>query len=154
MNPATSKATLIANSRSAWCYFSAEMPDNAMCGMPGRLRVCVEKCSEFIINETMNQSLFAFLLLHAIEGAINFGTHCILNMSLSRYLGPQMSMWTVNLCGPQSNYLLRGRFRSFSPGMVLPSLTFLYFYFYCEFGPTQKSGPNPMSFQFLTARVS
>ena len=76
MNPATSKVTLIANSRSAWCCFSAEMLDNAMCGMPERMRAYVEKCGELIGNETMNQSLFVFLLLHAIEGAINFGTPC------------------------------------------------------------------------------
>ena len=48
-----------------------------MCGMPERLRACVEKCGEFINNENMNQSLFVFLLLHAIEGAINFGTPCM-----------------------------------------------------------------------------
>ena len=35
------------------------------------------KCGEFINNENMNQSLFVFLLLHAIEGAINFGTPCV-----------------------------------------------------------------------------
>ena len=46
-----------------------------MCEMPERLRACVE-CGEFINNETMNQSLFVFLLLHAIEAAINFGTPC------------------------------------------------------------------------------
>ena len=28
-------------------------------------------------NKTMNQSLFVFLLLHAIEGAINFGAPCM-----------------------------------------------------------------------------
>ena len=72
-----SKAALIAKSRSAWCCFSAEMPDNAMCGMPERLRACVEKCGEFTNNENMNQPLFVFFLLHAIEGAINFGTPCI-----------------------------------------------------------------------------
>ena len=71
------KAALIANSRSAWCCFSAEMPYNAMYGMPERLRDCVEKCGEFINYENMNQSLFVFLLLHAIEGAINFGTPCM-----------------------------------------------------------------------------
>ena len=74
-----SRAALIANSRSAWCCFSAEMPDNAISGMPERLRVCVEKCGEFN-NENMNQSLF-FLLLHAIEGAINFGTPCMFLLS-------------------------------------------------------------------------
>ena len=68
-----SKAAFIANSRSAWCCFSAEMPDNAMCWAPERLRTCVEKCGELINNETMNQSLFVSLLLHGIEGAINFG---------------------------------------------------------------------------------
>ena len=47
-----------------------------MCGMPERLWACVEKCGEFINNETMSQSLFVFLLLHAIEWAINFGTPC------------------------------------------------------------------------------
>ena len=72
-----SKAALIANPRSAWCCFSAEMPDDAMCGMPERLRAYVEKCGEFINNETMKQSLFVFSLLHAIEGAINFGTPCM-----------------------------------------------------------------------------
>ena len=39
-----------------------------MCGMPERLRACVEQCGEFISNETMNQSIFVFLLLLAIEG--------------------------------------------------------------------------------------
>ena len=72
-----SKVALIANSLSDWCCFMAEMLDNAMCGMLERLRACVEKCGEFINNENMNQSLYVFLLLHAIEGAINFGTPCV-----------------------------------------------------------------------------
>ena len=32
--------------------------------------------TKVIKNEIMNQSLFVFLLLHASEGAINFGTPC------------------------------------------------------------------------------
>ena len=58
------KPALIVNSRSSWCCFSAEMPDDVMCGMPERLRACLEKCGEFINNETMNQLLFIFLLLY------------------------------------------------------------------------------------------
>ena len=41
--------------------------------MPERMRACTVKCGEFINNKTVNQSLFVFLLLHAMEGAINFG---------------------------------------------------------------------------------
>ena len=44
MNPATLKTTLIENFRSVRCCFSAEMLDNAMCGMPRR----AEKCDESI----------------------------------------------------------------------------------------------------------
>ena len=47
-----------------------------MRGTSEHMRACVVKCGEFINNETLNQSLFVFLLLHVMEGAINFGTPC------------------------------------------------------------------------------
>ena len=62
------------------------MPDNAMCGMPERLRVCVEKCGEFINNENMNQSLFVFLSLHVIEGGHQFRDTLYIKQHLITYL--------------------------------------------------------------------
>ena len=57
-----------------------------MYGMPERMRAYMEKCGEFSNKYTTNQSLSIFLLLHAIEGAINFGTPCI-SLSLCQ-VGP------------------------------------------------------------------
>ena len=69
-------------------------------------------------------------------------------MTLNRYFGPQIPRWTVNLLT-----LSRGALWDLSLlAQTLSSLTFIFSV--VNLGPLpKKSGPNPMSFQFMTGGI-
>ena len=80
--PGDVKATLIENVRSAWSCFSAKTTGQPDVWDAGAYEGLCGECGELINYQFHDQSLFVFLLLDAIEGAINFGTLCTVYMHI------------------------------------------------------------------------